>query len=99
MDFSWLFLQMLVALVVVCLGAVLILRYVIPRLAWTKKWQRGKDFELVSRFGLDPRHVLYLVRIGKRFFALGGGEKGVSLLTEVPKEEMETVSDEERKKT
>lgn len=87
MDFTWLFLQMLLALVVVCVAAVLILRYLLPKLSWAKKWQKGNQMELLARYGLDPNCAIYLVRIGKRYFALGGGEQGLHLITEVSAEE------------
>ncbi|OGQ05548.1 MAG: hypothetical protein A3F82_02620 [Deltaproteobacteria bacterium RIFCSPLOWO2_12_FULL_44_12] len=83
MDFTWLFLQMLLALVVVCVGAILILRFVLPRLAFAKKWQKDGHFELISRFGLDFRRTLYLVRVGKRYLVLGGTDQNVQLLTEL----------------
>lgn len=87
MDFTWLFLQMLLALVVVCVAAILVLRYLLPKLSWAKKWQKGNQIELVARYGLDPGCAVYLVKIGKRFFALGGGEQGLQVITEVSSEE------------
>lgn len=77
-----LFLQMLLALAVVCLGAVLVLRFVIPRLSWSKKWQKGDHFELISRFQLGPKHTLYLVRIDEKFMVLGGSEQGLNVVCE-----------------
>lgn len=88
MDFTWLFLQMLLALVVVCVAAVLILRYLLPKLSWAKNRQKGNQMELMARCGLDTGRVIYLVRIGKRYFALGGGEQGLHLITEVSSEEV-----------
>jgi len=38
---------------------------------------------LISRFGLDFRRTLYLVRVGKRYLVLGGTDQNVQLLTEL----------------
>jgi len=78
-----------------------VLRYVIPKLSWTKRFQKGNDFELISRYGLDAKNFLFMVRIGKRFFCLGGGEQGLKLITEVAEEELDKrevqIQDEEAK--
>ena len=90
MDFTWLFLQMLLALAVVCIGAILVLRYFLPKMAWTKKWQKNGNFELIARFGLDFRRTLYLVRVGKKYLVLGGADQGIHLLTELSSGEIES---------
>lgn len=87
-NFTWLFIQMLGALVLVSLGAVVILKYWLPKMTWVKRMQKTKEFELLSKFIVDRGIALYLVRIGNRFFALGGNEKGLQTITEVSKEEL-----------
>ena len=88
MDFTWLFIQMLATLAVVCIVAVLILRFVLPKLSWARKWQKTGNFELVDRFGLDYKRALYLVRVGKKHLVLGGTDQNLSLLTEISHEEL-----------
>jgi len=89
MDFTILFLQMLFALVVVCAGAVLLLKYILPRMSGAKKWQKDSHFELVSRFHLDYKKTLYLVRVGKKHLVLGGAEHNLTLLKELEPNEMD----------
>ncbi|MDO8527191.1 MAG: flagellar biosynthetic protein FliO [Deltaproteobacteria bacterium] len=89
MDFTWLFIQMLIVLVVVCVGAVVVLRYVLPKMSWAKKWQKSGHFELIDRFGLDNKRTLYLVRVGKKYLVVGGGEQSLNLLAELPHAEVE----------
>lgn len=93
MDATKLFLQMLFALMVVSLGAVVILRYLVPRLSWTRKMQKSGPFELISRFGLDAGLALYLIKVGRRYLLLGGGNQGVRFLTEVNRDEIEQGKD------
>lgn len=88
MDFTWQFLQMLLVLLLVCLGAVVALRFFLPRMMGNKRWNKEGHFELISRYALDVRRALYLVRVGKKFFVLGGAEQGLHLLTEVSKDDL-----------
>lgn len=94
MDFTTLFLQMLLALVVVCVAAVLILKYLVPRLSWAKKWQDHDRFEIISRFNIDPKHALVLVKVHRRFLLLGSSDSGLSLIKEL--EEGEIAEDEKK---
>ena len=89
MDFTWQFLQMLFILLLVCIGAVLILKIFLPRFLGNKRFNKGGHFELIARYGLDVRRALYLVRVGKKYFVLGGAEQGLNLLAEVSKDELE----------
>lgn len=88
MDFTWQFLNMLLMLLIVCVGAVVVLRFVLPRTMGNKKWNKEGHFELIARYGLDMRRALYLVRVGKKFFVLGGAEQGLHLLSEVSKDDL-----------
>ncbi len=81
---------MLFALLVVCAGAVVVLKYLLPRMSGLKKWQKGDTFELVSRFNLDYKRTIYLVRVGKKYLVLGGAEGGLQLLAELPEGDVTT---------
>lgn len=70
-------------LLLVCVGAVVALRFLLPRFLSNKRFNKGGHFELIARYGLDMRKALYLVRVGKRFFVLGGAEQGLRLLSEI----------------
>lgn len=89
MDFTGLFIQMLIALLIVCAGAVLFLRYLLPRLAWTKKWQKPGYCELISTFGLDAGRTLYLVKVGKKILLLASQGQGLNLISEITPAELE----------
>lgn len=88
-DFTWLFLKMIGALGVVSVLAIVILKYVVPRLGFTKRFHQGKVFRVLNRFQLEPRKTLYLVNIGKRYLVLGVADSGIQVVTEVTKEEAE----------
>ena len=96
MDFTILFLQMLLALAVVCVAAVLILKYAVPRLSWAKKWQGHDRFEIISRFNIDAKHALYLVKVHQRFLLLGSSDSGLNLLTELNEAEVAKDSNEKK---
>lgn len=87
-DFTSLFLKMLALLAVV-----VVLGFVLIRYFGTSGHLRGKDggkyFELISWHRLDPKKTLYLVRIGKRTFALGGTDSSVNMITELEADELE----------
>lgn len=88
MDFTTQFLFMLLVLVLVCAGAVVSLRYVLPRFVGGGRLAKGNFFEVIAKQGIDFRRMLYVVRIGKRYFVLGGAEQGLNLITELKEEEL-----------
>ena len=88
-DFTWLFVKMLLALVVTVVAALIVLRYVVPNLSWTKKLQQNAYFRMLARFGLGPKHTLYLVKIGKKNLVLGTSESGIDKMLELSDEELE----------
>lgn len=88
MDFTTQFLWMLAALFLVCLGAVVFLRFFLPRLIGNRRWNKQNHFEILSRFALDARRALYLMRIGKRYFVIGSAESGLNLISEIASEEL-----------
>lgn len=88
MDFTWQFLNMVLILLVVCVGAVVLLRFFLPRWMGNRRWNKNGHFELISRYALDMRRALYLVRVGKRYFILGGADQGIHLLSEVSPDDL-----------
>ena len=88
MDYTWTFLNMLLLLLIVCIGAIFLLRYFLPRLMGGQKYNKGNYFEVLIRYGLDVRRSLYVVRAGERFFILGGAENGITCLTELKSEDL-----------
>ena len=86
-DFTWLFIKMLLVLGIVSVGAVLVLKYAVPRIGAMKRFQQGKCFSVLARYTLEPGKSLYLVNVGKRYLVLGAADHGISLLGEVTEEE------------
>lgn len=87
MDFTWQFLNMLLMLVIVCVGAIVLLKFFLPRYLGQKRWNKNNQFEMVSRFPLDVKRALYVVRIGKRYCVLAGSEHGFTKVTDLSEEE------------
>lgn len=89
LDFTWLFLKMLLVLVIVCVLAILFLKYVVPRTGFARAIQKGKYFTILGRYQLEHRKSLYLVEIGGRYLVIGCADHGINALAELTKEEAE----------
>lgn len=83
MDFTWLFIKMLLVLGIVTVAAILILKYAVPRIGIMKRFQRGRHFDVLGRHVLEPGKSLYLVKTGGRYLVIGAAESGINLLTEL----------------
>lgn len=88
-DFTWLFIKMVLVLAIVSIAAVLFLKYLMPRFGPFKAFQKGRYFQILGRFALEPRKALYLVNIGKRYLVIGCSEHAINLVAEISKEEAE----------
>lgn len=87
LDFTGLFLKMIALLaVVVVLGFVLI-RFMSPSGRFRIKGS-NHHFELVGSYRLEPKKAVYLLRIGKRLFALGSAESNLQTLAELHDEDL-----------
>ena len=86
-DFSWLFIKMLLVLGIVSILAVLLLKYGLPKMGLARRFHQGKYFHVLGRFVLEPHKTLYLVNVGKRYLVLGVADAGIHLVTEITKEE------------
>jgi len=84
-GFGWLLLQMILVLVAICALAYAVLRYGVRRFQ-AGPLGRSRGMRVVQRLGLEPRRSLYVVEIGKKYFVVGVGEGGVSLLSELDAE-------------
>lgn len=86
-DFTWLFVKMLLVLVIVCVCAIIFLKYVLPRLGITRGGHRGRYFKVHGRYQLEPRKSLYVVEVGGRYLVIGSADHGINLITELSPEE------------
>ena len=87
-DFTWLFIKMISALIVVCVFAVVIMKYAVPKVGFLKKFSGGKYIEIITRQSLDQRKHLYIVKIGQRYALVGSSDHGVNLVMELKKEDV-----------
>jgi len=86
-DFTLLFLKMLFLLAVVCLVAILLLKFGAPRLAIFRRIASQGFAKVLARQALDQRKILYLVRIGKRYLVIGTADHAISPIAELTEED------------
>ena len=86
-DFTWLFVKMLLVLGIVTIGAILLLKYAVPHIGVMKRFQQGRYFTVLGRYLLEPRKSLYLVNVGKRYLVIGVSDHAISLVSEISEEE------------
>lgn len=87
-DFTWLFIKMLLVLGIVCILAILFLKYVMPRTGLVRAGHRGKYFSVLGRYQLEHRKSLYLVEVGKRYLVIGCADHGINTLAELTEDEV-----------
>ena len=86
-DFTFLFIKMIAALVVACVLAVVILKYAVPKLSFAKKLSGEGPVKILSRTALGPKQHLYLVKIKEKCILLGVTEHSINRIDEVKYEE------------
>ncbi|MDA0712654.1 MAG: flagellar biosynthetic protein FliO [bacterium] len=80
-DGVWAFFQLILVLVIVIALAYLILNKGVG--FFIKKTQANKLIKIKERMVLDQKRSLFLVEVQNRTFLLGGGDSGVSLISEL----------------
>ena len=85
-DFTWLFLKTIFAMVVVLALAIIVLRYVLPKLSISRPLKGGTDIQIVDRVPLDSKRILYVLRVEGRRLLVSASEHSVSLITELESE-------------
>ena len=78
--------KMLLALLVVCAAAYVLLRYGLKRLAGGPRGA-AQTMRVVERCALAAGRNIWIVEAGGRFFLLGETEGGISNLAELDKDE------------
>ena len=86
-DFTWMFFKMLFVLGIVSVLAILILKYAVPHIGLSKRFQKGSYFAIMGRYQLEPRRALYLIEVGGRYFVIGSADHGISLIAELSQKE------------
>jgi flagellar protein FliO/FliZ len=92
-NYTWLLLQMLMALAVVCGLAFVTLKFFLPRMGLARGGPNAL-LKVIERFPLEPRKSLYLVRIGGGYHLLGVAEHNISYLIALSKDEVDTLLSE-----
>lgn len=87
-DFSGLFFKTMALLAIIVVLGFLLVRYV-GKVGRVRGKSGSKDFEMLSWMRIEPKKSLYLVRIGKRKFALGSAEHNLNLIAEMTDEDLE----------
>jgi flagellar biogenesis protein FliO len=88
-DFTWLFLKTLLAMIVVIALAVIALRFLLPRLTLNRQIKGRTQFKILDRLPLDAKKGIYVVEVEGRRLLLGAGENYVGLITELKGREAE----------
>ena len=89
-DFSWLFIKMVSGLVLVIGLAIVLIRFVLPKMGLMKVRKNAfKWVHLLDQFPLNAKASLQLVKMGGKYLVLGVSENSVHVMTELPKEEGE----------
>lgn len=88
-DYTYMFVQMIVILGLVCLLAFGFLRYILPRFAFARNLQKKQVVTVVARCHLDYRHQVMVTRVGGRYFMLGLGDHSVTMLSELNRNDVE----------
>jgi len=83
MDFTWLFVKMLLVLGIVTVIAILFLKYVMPRIGSVSRFRQGGYFQVLAKCPLDMRKSVFLIKVGGKYLVVGVSEHNISLLTEL----------------
>lgn len=93
-DFSMTFVKMMAALIAVCILAILILKFAVPKMGIMKRFQSGRMISIVSKATLEQKRQLYLIKVGTKYALVGSSEGGVSHIMDVPATEVEQMESE-----
>ncbi|MDL1871311.1 hypothetical protein FBR05_03805 [Deltaproteobacteria bacterium PRO3] len=82
-DFTWLFLKMVFAMIFVIALAIVVIRFIIPKLTFHRGAAARSDLRIVDRVPLDARKSLYILQIEGRRLLIGASEHHVGLIAEL----------------
>ncbi len=88
-DFTWLFIKMILALVIIITLAMLGLKYGLPRLGVLRGLPQGRLFTILGRQGIEPRKSLALAKIASRYFVIGIADHAITPIAELTASEAE----------
>jgi flagellar biogenesis protein FliO len=82
-DFTWLFLKTIFAMIVVIALAIVVLRYIIPRIGLHRKRGVTTDIHIVDRVPLEAKKMLYIIEVEGRRLLIGSSEHQMNLIAEL----------------
>ncbi|MCC6273663.1 MAG: flagellar biosynthetic protein FliO [Deltaproteobacteria bacterium] len=82
-DFTWLFLKMVFAMIFVIALAIVVIRFIIPKLTFNRGAAARSDLRIVDRVPLDARKSLYILQVEGRRLLIGSSEHHVGLIAEL----------------
>ena len=82
-DFTWLFLKMVFAMIFVIALAIVVIRFIIPKLTYNRGASSRSNLRIVDRIPLDARKSLYVLEVEGRRILIGAGEHHVGFIAEL----------------
>jgi flagellar protein FliO/FliZ len=86
LNFLWMLVQTVMALVFVCGLAYLIFRVILPRVSGFGGLSSNNMVRVIDRIGLEARKNLYVIEVAGRFLLIAVSESGVQLIAELDAE-------------
>jgi flagellar protein FliO/FliZ len=86
LNFLWMLVQTVMALVFVCGLAYLIFRVILPRVSGFGGLSSNNMVRVIDRIGLEARKNLYVIEVAGRFLLIAASESGVQLIAELDAE-------------
>ena len=86
-DFTWLFLKTILAMVVVLALAVVGLRFILPRLSLNRMPKGGSSLTVLERMPLDAKKSLLILGVEERRLLIGVTDHQLSFLAELESNE------------
>lgn len=82
-DFTYLFLKMIFAMVFVIALALVLIKYVVPRMTARRSKIHGTDIEILDRIPLDPKKYLCLLEVEGRRLLIGVSDNHIGMVAEL----------------
>lgn len=82
LSYGWLFIKTILAMVIIIGLAIVVIRYVLPRLTWGRG-QSGSSIRIIERAGLEPRKGLYLIEVEGKRILIGTTDQRITKLMDL----------------
>ncbi len=93
-DFTWMFIKVILVLGFVCLAAFSVIKYLLPKASFVRRG-KNSEIEIVERFSLEPKKNLYILKVGSKFLLLGASDSSLNSLMELDKKDLSSESSQE----